>query len=96
VTTVGYESTHTAVAQSHLDGGTAGSAFLVCCMQHFPASRVVTMATELLVECVRKYPMLYMSNEDYRNVRNKDQLWDETGKELYVPVKYYCLITVYL
>jgi hypothetical protein len=55
------------------------------------------MATELLVECVRKHPTLYdMSNEDYRNVRKKDQLWDEIGKELHVPGKYYCLITVYL
>jgi hypothetical protein len=41
--------------------------------------------------------MLYdMSSEDYRNVRKKDQLWDEIGKELHVPGKYYCLITVYL
>jgi hypothetical protein len=55
------------------------------------------MATELLLECVRKHPMLYdMSNEDYRNVRKKDQLRDEIGKELHVPGKYYCLITVYL
>jgi hypothetical protein len=41
--------------------------------------------------------MLYdMSNEDYRNVRKNDQFWDEIGKELHVPIKYYCLITVYL
>jgi hypothetical protein len=54
------------------------------------------METELLIETVKKHPMLYdIRNEDYRNVRKKDQLWDEIGKELHVHGKY-CLVTVYL
>jgi hypothetical protein len=56
VTTAGYESTHTAAAQSPLDGVTAASfsQFAACSVFARPAL-ILTMATELLVECVRKH-----------------------------------------
>lgn len=39
--------------------------------------------TELLIEIVRKYPILYdLSHEDYKNIRKKDKIWIEIGKEL--------------
>lgn len=42
------------------------------------------VSTEMLIEFVKKYPILYdLSHEDYKNIRKKDKLWDEIGQEIH-------------
>ncbi|XP_055856255.1 uncharacterized protein LOC129919412 [Episyrphus balteatus] len=41
------------------------------------------MDVEKLILCVRKYPILYdMYNSEYKNLKQKDQIWDEIGEAL--------------
>ncbi|KAH1000576.1 hypothetical protein HUJ04_012885, partial [Dendroctonus ponderosae] len=49
-------------------------------------------STEMLIELVKKYPILYdLSHEDYKNIRKKDKLWDKIGQELHITV---CLLWI--
>ncbi|KAH1006882.1 hypothetical protein HUJ05_007573 [Dendroctonus ponderosae] len=42
-------------------------------------------STEMLIELVEKYPILYdLSHEDYKNIRKKDKLWDKIGQEIHI------------
>lgn len=49
--------------------------------------------TEKLIELVKIYPILYdLSHEDYKNVRKKDNVWEQIGVELKESDKWFCFI----
>lgn len=38
---------------------------------------------EILIDKVKKYPIIYdLSHPNYKNIRDKNKVWDEIGKEL--------------
>ena len=48
--------------------------------------------TEKLIQLVKNYRILYdLSHENYKNVKKKDKIWDEIGKELNECGKYLIL-----
>lgn len=48
--------------------------------------------TEMLIESVEKYPILYdFSHEDYKNIRKKGKLWDEIGQAIHITDRYLIL-----
>jgi hypothetical protein len=48
---------------------------------------------EKLIEFVKIYPILYdLSHEDYKNVRKKDNVWEQIGVELKESGKWFCFI----
>lgn len=47
--------------------------------------------TEQLIELVRNHRILYdLAHEDYRNIRKKDNIWDQIGTELGETGKFCC------
>lgn len=46
---------------------------------------------ELLIEKVKQCPVIYdLSHPDYKNVKGKNKIWDEIGKELETSGKFSC------
>lgn len=41
--------------------------------------------SEKIIEAVKYYPILYdLSHPDYKNIRKKNEIWDEMGKSLII------------
>ncbi|XP_045467019.1 transcription factor Adf-1-like [Harmonia axyridis] len=57
--------------------------FISICSESEPAIRTPRIEMQKIIELVRKHPILYdLSHEDYKNIRKKDKIWDEIGKEI--------------
>jgi len=55
-----------------------------CHLSLFTRALMLTMAkVELLIELVKTHKILYdLADEDYKNIRKIDKIWDEIGLEL--------------
>ena len=85
---------HTKAERIQFDGEFAAFFFDNCACSVFSLAAInikcqkqlkTKAKVELLIELVKKHKILYdLADEDYKNIRKKDKIWDEIGLELKV------------